>query len=201
MFRRVLILGCLVVVPLVVIGLPVVTGLQVWIQSHRDEMHRADAIVVLGAAQYSGRPSPVLKARLDHALYLYRAGMAPVVITTGGKGRGDVYTEADVGVTYLAERGVPTTDLLEEDTGRTTYESMQHVAAIVQGRRIRSVLLVTDPLSSARVRRMSLDLGFEDAYVSPANYLELNRSRNTKVDEFVKETSALTLYELGLDRS
>jgi uncharacterized SAM-binding protein YcdF (DUF218 family) len=199
-FRRLLILLCLVVVPLVMLGLPAWTGFQVWVQSHRDEMHRADAIVVLGAAQYAGRPSPVLKARLDHALYLYQQGMAPVVVTTGGKQAGDLYTEADVGFTYLARRGVPASDLMEEDTGRTTYESMEHVAGLAQPRRIHTVLLVTDPLSSARVRQMTLDLGFRSAYTSPANYLELNRSTNTKLGEFVKETSALTLYELGLDR-
>jgi uncharacterized SAM-binding protein YcdF (DUF218 family) len=187
-------------VPLVVLGYPVAAAVQVWVQSHRDEMHGADAIVVLGAAQYAGRPSPVLKARLDHALYLYQQGMAPVVITTGGREAGDSYTEGDVGLVYLAQRGIPTADLMEEESGRTTYESMQHVAGLAAARHVRRLLLVTDPLPSARVRRMALDLGFEDAYTSPANYLELNRSTSTKLGEFVKETSALSLYELGLDR-
>jgi uncharacterized SAM-binding protein YcdF (DUF218 family) len=198
--RRFLVLLC-IALPIVLVGYPVFTSVQVWATSHQDQMHPADAIVVLGAAQYDGRPSPVLQARLDHALYLYRQQMAPVVITTGGKLPGDTFTEGDTGIMYLRTQGVPAGDTLAETSGTSTYESLRNVAGIALPRGIRSVLIVTDPLHSARAQRMALDLGFQAAYTSPDNYVELNRSTRTKLDEFVKETAALMLYRVGLDRA
>lgn len=200
MLRRFLILVC-IALSIALIGFPVFTGVQVWATSHQDEMHTADAIVVLGAAQYNGRPSPVLQARLNHALYLYRQDMAPVVITTGGKLPGDVYTEGGTGEAYLHEQGIPSADLLKESSGRNTYESLRNVASIAQGHGIHRVLIVTDPLHSARAKRMALDLGFTAAYTSPDNYIELNHSTHAKVDELIKETLSLMLYQVGMDRS
>lgn len=182
------------------VGFPAWTAYQVWAQSHHDEMHPADAIVVLGAAQYDGHPSPVLQARLEHAFYLWSHGMAPVIITTGGREPGDSYTEAGVGHDYLRARGVPESRLLDEDRGRTTFTSLHNVKVVATPLHIRSVLLVSDPLHSARIKRMALDLGFSSAYTSPASYLDLNRSSDTKIQELAKETAALILYDVGLDR-
>jgi vancomycin permeability regulator SanA len=197
---RVLIPISLVALLVAAVGYPAMTAFSVYTLSHRDEMHAADAIVVLGAAEYDGQPSPVLQARLDHALYLYRQGMAPFIITTGGNRPGDVYTEAAVGSEYLAQHGVPRSRLFQEDQGQSTYQSISRVAKIGGAHDLHSVLLVSDPLHSARVQRMALDLGFRAAYTSPDSYLDLNRSTNTKVDELVHETGALLAYELGVNR-
>lgn len=200
MLPRIILPICLVALLVAAIGYPAMTAYSVYNLSHRDEMHAADAIVVLGAAEYDGRPSPVLQARLDHALYLYRQGMAPVIITTGGKRPGDLYTEAQVGSAYLAEHGVPRSRLFEEDQGQSTYQSITGVARIGGAHDVHTVLLVSDPLHSARVQRMALDLGFQAAYTSPDSYLDLKRSTNTKLDELVHETGALLAYEVGISR-
>jgi uncharacterized SAM-binding protein YcdF (DUF218 family) len=192
---------CVAVVLGILLAIPGWTAFQVWRQSRQDEMRPADAIVVLGAAQYDGRPSPVLQARLDHALYLYRQGMAPLLVTTGGKEPGDQFTEAEAGESYLVGRGVASGRVLTEDQGRSSYESLHNVAAIARAHGIHSILLVSDPLHSARIKQMSLDLGFANAYTSPAGYQVLNRSTDTKLQELTRETASLTLYKLGLDRS
>jgi uncharacterized SAM-binding protein YcdF (DUF218 family) len=177
---------------------PAWLGYQIWEQSRRDELpRRADAIVVLGAAHYNGRPSPVLKARLDHAAYLYREGFSDVVIVTGGRAEGDEISEAEAGERYLGnENNVAGSHVLTEIEGRTTLESLTNVRAIAEERGIDSVLLVSDPLHSERVKRMATDLGFDKAFASPASYVSLNRSRETKVDELVHEVVSLTVYEL-----
>ena len=116
------------------------------------QRHPADAIVVLGAAQYNGRPSPVLKARLDHALQLYRGGLAPVVLVTGGIGAGDRMSEATVGHHYLRARGVPDSAIVVRPDGRTTEESMRSVAEWMKDRKHARMLLVSDPFHMARLR-------------------------------------------------
>jgi uncharacterized SAM-binding protein YcdF (DUF218 family) len=189
-----------VAIPVAALGLCAWSSYQVWTQSHRDEMHAADAIVVLGAAQYDGRPSPILQARLDHALYLYREGMAPLIVTTGGKLAGDEFTESGTGQRYLISHGVSQPHLLGENKGHTTFESLRNVASLASFHNVHRVLLVSDPLHSARIKQMALDLGFQDAYTSPAGYQELSWSTNTKLQEFTKETASLTLYRIGFDR-
>lgn len=178
-----------------VLAYPAWLSFRVWDQSHDDEVHSADAIVVLGAAQYDGEPSPVLKARLDQALYLYGEGLSDTLIVTGGKRKGDRFTEAQAAHMYLEAQGVPGERILEEDHGSTTYESLQEVAAIADAEQIGSVLLVSDPLHSERIKRMAHDLGFEEAYASPASYVSLNRSRETKLREIVREVGSLLVYE------
>jgi uncharacterized SAM-binding protein YcdF (DUF218 family) len=186
----------LIIVLILVLAYPAWLAFQVWQQSHRDEVHSADAIVVLGAAQYNGKPSPILKARLDHALYLFNEQVSGKIVVTGGKQSGDRFTEAEAARGYLAENGIPSERILEEEQGRTTYQSLKQVADIAAGENIESVLLVSDPLHSERVKRMAVDLGFEDAYTSPASYVELNRSRETKARELVREVASLLVYEL-----
>src|SRR5919206_807043 len=124
-----------VLVALVVIAAayPAWLAYRVWDQSHRDENRSVDAIVVLGAAQYDGRPSPVFRARLNHAAYLYNEGFSETVVVTGGKQLGDRFTEGDAGRRYLVEHGVPAGDILVENHGRTTLESLRGVRAIADG--------------------------------------------------------------------
>lgn len=138
----------------------------------RDRAAPADAIVVLGAAQYSGRPSPVLQARLDHALALYRRGLAPRVILTGGTAPGDRTSEAAVGRSYLRRAGVPATAMLMEAEGRTTRASLTAVAAVAGPLEIRRVILVSDPFHLLRARTIARRLGLE-ALTSPAQRLPL----------------------------
>ncbi|HEY2374759.1 MAG TPA: YdcF family protein [Gemmatimonadaceae bacterium] len=126
----------------------------------RDDARRADAIVVLGAAQYDGRPSPVLRARLDHAVSLWEHHLAPRLILTGGMGDGDTTSEAAVGRRYAMKHGVPDSAILMETRGRTTTESIQRVAAMMDSLRARQVILVSDPFHMFRLwilaRRFSL---------------------------------------------
>ena len=186
-----------VVVLLGVIAYPLWLGFRVWDQSHDDEVYFADAIVVLGAAQYNGEPSPVFKARLDHAAYLYGEGLADLVILTGGKRAGDRFTEAEAGEMYLVDGGaaVPSDVILTEGAGRTTFESLEAVSEIAAEKDIESALFVSDPLHSERIKRMASDLGFDKAYTSPASYVTLNRSRGTKLKELVHEVLSLLAYQ------
>ena len=191
LFRRLVL-----VVIVAMLAYPAWLAFRVWDQSHNDEVRSADAIVVLGAAQYNGKPSPVLKARLDQAAYLWEQDLSDFFIVTGGKQEGDRFTEAQTSHMYLEEQGVPAENILEEETGTTTLESLEQVRDIATERGIDSLLLVSDPLHSERIKRMAHDLGFEDAYTSPASYLNLNRSRETKVKELVREVGSLIVYEV-----
>lgn len=131
-----------------------------------DQARRVDAIVVLGAAQYDGRPSPQLAARLDHVVDLWRRGLAPMVITTGGNRPGDRFTEAGSSRRYLVERGVPDTAIRTVE-GATTFDSLELVAALLAARpSVPTVLLVTDPFHSLRSRLVAREVGLR-AYVSP----------------------------------
>lgn len=183
-------------VALLLLAYPAWLAFRIWQQSRRDELAPADAIVVLGAAQYDGRPSPIFRARLDHALYLYEEGFAPTIVVTGGKQPGDRFTEAEAGRAYLSARGVPEDAIVMEDEGRTTLQSLSAVARLAVDAEIDTILLVSDPLHSARVKRMAAELGFERALASPASYVELNRSRLTKAKELLREVASLLAYEL-----
>jgi uncharacterized SAM-binding protein YcdF (DUF218 family) len=134
--------------------------------SQLDQRRPVDAIVVLGAAQYNGRPSPVLKARLDHALGLYRDGIAPLIVVTGGIGRGDTTSEAIVGRRYLMAHDVPAAAVIAQPQGRTTAASMTAVADWTRDRGLRRVLLVSDPFHMFRLRLEARRTALE-AYTSP----------------------------------
>ena len=134
---------------------------EVWRFGRQDQSRPADAIVVMGAAQWNGRPSPVLQARLDHALDLYRRGLAPVVVVTGGKQPADRFTEAGVSARFLTDHGVPADAVLQETRGRTSWEELQTVAALMNGRSARRVLLVSDPYHQRRIVGMARDLGLQ----------------------------------------
>lgn len=192
--RRILVIVALVLA--VLAAYPVWLAWRIWDQSHNDEVRAADAIVVLGAAQYNGKPSPVLQARLDHALYLYDENLSPTVIVTGGKREGDRFAEAEAAEIYLESEGVPSESILAEDEGRTTLESLERVRRISREEGIDTVLLVSDPLHSERIKTIAEDLGFTEAWTSPASYVELNRTRGTKAQELLREVASLAVYEL-----
>jgi uncharacterized SAM-binding protein YcdF (DUF218 family) len=143
-----------------------VTFVQVWLASRRDDRTPTQAIIVLGAAQYDGRPSPVLAARLDHAYVLWREGVADTIVVTGGGQEGDRFTEASAGAMYLHRLGVPDEVILRETTGHSSWESLAASARFLEDRGIERVTLVSDPFHAARIAAIAGELGF-DAHVSP----------------------------------
>lgn len=142
------------------------TFVQVWRAARHDGARPAQAIVVFGAAQFNGVPSPVLAARLDHAIDLYEADLAPVVVVTGGSQPGDKFTEATASANYLIARGVPDERVLREVSGTSSWQSLAAAANFLDDRSIREVLLVSDPFHSLRIRAMATELGL-DAHSSP----------------------------------
>jgi uncharacterized SAM-binding protein YcdF (DUF218 family) len=162
-----------------------ITFVQVWSASRSDSVRPAEAIVVLGAANYDCEPSPVLRHRLDHALSLYHDGIAPVIVTTGGKQVGDRCTEAAAGADYLRSEGVPDDNLLLEDQGRNSWESIAASARILHDRQMTRVVLVTDGYHALRVRAIADELGL-DAVVSPSG-------GNASARELLKETGAVAV--------
>ena len=135
------------------------SALSVMRAATHDEAAPADAIVVLGAAQYRGRPSPVLRARLDHAVGLYARGLAPRLVLTGGIADGDTASEAAVGRLYALEAGVPDSAMLLENEGRTTGQSLERVARLLRARGMESVVVVSDPFHVARAGRLARRYG------------------------------------------
>ena len=143
----------------VVVAYVGVTFVQVWLASRDDGAHKAQAIVVFGAAQYNGRPSAVLRARLDHAVDLYHRRVAPVIVVTGGRQPGDRFTEATASADYLHTKGVPDNDILREVSGQSSWQSLAATAAFLKVRHIRDVVLVSDPFHSLRIGGMAAELG------------------------------------------
>ena len=140
---------------------------QVWSVGRSDSRKEVDAIVVMGVAQYDGRPSPQLQARLDHVLTLWKEGLAPLVVTTGGNQPGDRFTEARASADYLIAAGIPESSISMEDIGSSTLQSLQGVADILKSRGLTSVEIVTDPYHALRSRLIAQDFGLT-AHVSPA---------------------------------
>src|SRR5436309_6297705 len=133
----------------------------------RDEARRADAIVVLGAAQYNGRPSPVLKARLDHAYELYKKGNSRAIITTGSYGPDPNFSEAHVSTQYLVQHGVDVANIITEQGSGSTYDSIQAAAGLMHAKGWKTALVVSDGFHLFRIKRMFQDNGIL-AYTSPA---------------------------------
>ena len=140
-----------------------VVFVQVWMAARRDDARPSDAIIVLGAAEFDGRPSKILAARLDHAIDLYRRGIAPVVVVTGGRQPGDRFTEAGVGAGYLHDHQVPERAILRETTGRSSWQSLAAAARFLKERNLTRVVLVSDPYHSARVEDVAHDVGLKAA--------------------------------------
>jgi len=163
---RMVLRGLLVVAAVLVLYF-LVSLWQVWSTGRSDQTRGVDAVVVMGAAQYDGDPSPQLAARLDHTVELWGDDVAETIVVTGGNQPGDRFTEADASAQYLIDRGIPAAAIVRETEGSTTYESMEGVFELVGGS-VRSVLIVTDPYHALRSRLIAQEVGFV-AYVSPAD--------------------------------
>jgi uncharacterized SAM-binding protein YcdF (DUF218 family) len=168
---------------------------RVWAQGERDDRRPADAIVVLGAAQYDGRPSPLFKARLDHAVELYQAGIAPRLILTGGKADGDRTTEAASAAAYAIDHGVPPAAILLDEDSRTTLESIRAVGAMLRANDLDDAVFVSDRPHMLRVLRMAADDGIE-AWGSPTSTSPIERDPGRQVDATLHELGALAQYFL-----
>jgi uncharacterized SAM-binding protein YcdF (DUF218 family) len=162
-------------------------------EGERDDQRPVDAIVVLGAAQYDGRPSPLFEARLDHAISLYYAGIAPTLITTGGKAEGDRTTEAEAARRYALAHDVPAESILLEDEGRNTLDSLRNVARLLREHHLERVVFVSDRPHMLRVLRIARDLGIE-AYGSPTRTSPLERDSTARARAVVHELGALAVY-------
>ena len=170
-----------------------VTAGQVFLASRRDETRPVQAIVVFGAAQYDGRPSPVLEARLDHAASLYEDDYAELIAVTGGRQEGDRFTEATASANYLSRHGVPQEAILREVTGENSWESLASAAAFLKERGIYRVLLVSDPFHAARTEAMADELGLE-AYSSSTRSSPIRGL--DEVPHLAKETVAVAAGQL-----
>jgi uncharacterized SAM-binding protein YcdF (DUF218 family) len=169
------------------------TAYRIWDQGNRDERQAADAIVVMGAAQYDGRPSPLFRARLDHAIELFHEGVAPWLVVTGGKAEGDRTTEADAARLYAISRDVPDSAILADDQSRTTLQSIRQVAALMEDRDLESAVFVSDPSHMLRVLRMASDEGIS-SYGSPTRSSPLERDPVRRLDAIIHELGALVIY-------
>ena len=182
--------GAAVTAVLLVIGS---TALAIWWTARQDAHPGSDALVVLGSAQYNGVPSSIFEARLEHALELYEEGVAPVIVTVGGKADGDEFSEAEAGREYLAEAGVPEDALLAVQEGVDTLESMRAVAAEFGDRGWSTAVLVTDPWHAMRAERMAEDAGMQ-ATSSPTRQGPAVQTRTTQFRYILRETAAYLLY-------
>lgn len=185
------------VVGVVLMGLLVVggTAVRVWHVARIDDKTTADAIVVLGAAQYSGTPSSVFEARLSQAASLFEEGVAPEIVTVGGKQEGDLYTEAASGKMFLIEQGVPADQITAVEQGSDTLESIEAVSETLRAQGKSSVVLVSDPWHSLRTRTMARDAGL-DAWTSPTRTGPAVYTRESQAHGIARETGALLWYQL-----
>ena len=172
---------------------------RVWAQGERDESRPADAIVVLGAAQYDGRPSPLFAARLDHAVELFQAGIAPRLILTGGKANGDRTTEAASARDYAIRHGVPADAILMDERSRTTLESIRAVGGLLRDNDLHGAVFVSDRPHMLRVLRMAADDGIT-AWGSPTSTSPIERDPARQIDATLHELGALAQYFLDRQR-
>ncbi|SEM38931.1 Uncharacterized SAM-binding protein YcdF, DUF218 family [Rhodococcus maanshanensis] len=171
------------------------TAARVWQVARIDDPTKADAIVVLGAAQYSGTPSSVFEARLEQAVKLFNRGVAPSVVTVGGKQEGDVYTEAASGRNYLIGRGVPGDRIIAVEEGSDTLRSIEGVSREMGEHGMTSAVLVSDPWHSLRTRTMARDAGLE-AWTAPTRQGPAVFTRESQAHGIARETGALIWYQL-----
>jgi uncharacterized SAM-binding protein YcdF (DUF218 family) len=184
--------ACLVVLGVLALG---ISAGRVWHVARHDARPASDAIVVLGASQFDGRPSPVFAARLAHAAALYGAGVAPVVVTVGGSRPGDRDTEGAAGKRWLVGRGLPAPATVAVGTGTDTLSSMRAVAEVAGEQGWRSVVIVTDPWHSLRARTMARDLGLT-AQTSPTRQGPTVRTREAQARYIVREAAGYLYYKL-----
>jgi uncharacterized SAM-binding protein YcdF (DUF218 family) len=165
--------------------------------AHMDQAAPSDAIVVFGAAEWDGKPSPVLRARLDHALTLYRHGIAPLVITLGGNG-GDAYSEGGVGRSYLESQGVPDSAIIAETESRNTSESARRVAVIARTNNLRRLVIVSDNTHLYRIHEICAANGL-NVFTSPRPQAVI-AERPRDFERYAHEIIAYTLWRMRLER-
>jgi uncharacterized SAM-binding protein YcdF (DUF218 family) len=174
-----------------------VTAFEVIRTARLQELHHADAIVVFGAAEYSGRPSPVLRARLDHAFDLYEKNLAPVIITTGGAAEDPKFSEGGVGEDYLRRRGVPEKAIIAETQGSDTAQSAQRVAVIMRANGLHSCIAVSDAYHVFRIRKLLEHENVGPVYVAPRTDSRPHTRTQRLVAAF-REASSYLLWSLGI---
>jgi uncharacterized SAM-binding protein YcdF (DUF218 family) len=177
-------------------GFLLVTAARVMREGYVDQARPVDAIVVFGAAEYVGRPSPVYRARLDHAYELFERGLAPLIITTGGAANDPKFSEGQVGRDYLAKLGVPDVNLIAETQAGDTDQSARRVAVILEANDLKTVLLVSDAYHVYRARSMMQKLGFT-VYVSPRPD-SIPKTAWGRWLAALREAASYTLYRLHL---
>jgi uncharacterized SAM-binding protein YcdF (DUF218 family) len=185
------VLGLIVVAVVAVGG----TAFRVWQFGRVDDRSHADVILVLGAAQYNGDPSSVLANRLDQAMSLYGQGVAGQIVTVGGRQPADRYTEAQASERYLIDRGIPTSDVTEVNTGNDTLTSLRAAAAVLKQHGWHTAVLVSDPWHMFRAERMALDSGIK-AWTSPTHSGPAVATRTVEAEYIVRETAATLYYRL-----
>jgi len=191
--RRTLLVGALAVAALLWLA---VTCVRIAREASRQEIHPADAIVVFGAAEYSGRPSPVYRARLDHAFDLFQQGVAPVVITTGGAAADPSYSEGGVGHDYLMHRGIPDANLIAETQGSDTAQSAQRIGVIMRANHMHSCIAVSDAYHVFRIRKLLEHEGLQ-VYVSPRPDSRPH-SHWQRVEAVLREAASYLVWRLHL---
>ncbi len=184
-------IGFVLMLALVVGG----TGFRVWQQARQDDRTKADAVVVLGAAQYAGRPSPILEARLRHAKNLFDRGVAGYIITGGGRRSGDRYTEAEAGLRWLTSQGVPRDRVIVVGEGSDTLGTINAVAKTALDRGWHTAVIVSDPWHSLRARTMAHDAGLS-AWTSPTHTGPVVQTREIQAKYILRETAALLYYRV-----
>jgi uncharacterized SAM-binding protein YcdF (DUF218 family) len=197
LIRRHPIVSILAVGLLIVLTAIAASGVIVWRAAHHDDasqVDHADAIVVLGAAQYNGTPSPVFAGRLDQALRLWQQGRSDLIVTVGSNQPGDRTTEAQSGKDYLVQHGVPSSEIVALPVGNTTFESMQAAAAELHRRSLSTAFLVSDPWHNARIKAMASDLGLK-GYAS-ATWTSAATSEESRGKGYLRETFAYLWYRL-----
>jgi uncharacterized SAM-binding protein YcdF (DUF218 family) len=179
-----------VLVAVLVVG---TTAFRVWQFGRVDQHPKSDVIIVLGAAEYDGDPSSVLRARLNQAMDLYRAGVASEIVTVGGRQPTDRYTEAQAGQRYLTDRGIPADRVLAVNSGNDTLASFQAAAPVLRQHGWRTAVLVSDPWHMLRSKLMAQDCGIE-AWTSPVHSGPAVQTRQTEARYVVRETAATLFY-------
>lgn len=190
-------LRLLVLLVVAVVLFLLITAIQVVHTAGLQEIHSADAIVVFGAAEYSGRPSPVLRARLDHALDVFHHGVAPVVITTGGAAADPKFSEGGVGRDYLMHHGIPERSLIAETQGHDTAESAVRVATIMRANGLHSCVAVSDAYHVFRIRKLLEHEGIAPVYVAPRPDSRPHSTWQREV-AVLREATSYFLWRVGI---
>jgi uncharacterized SAM-binding protein YcdF (DUF218 family) len=190
-----------VVASIVVSAYLAVNFVQVWRVGSNDQARAVDAIVVMGVAQYDGRPSPQLQARLDHVITLWKSGIADIVVTTGGNQPGDRFTEAEASANYLIRAGIPESAIMQENQGTSTFESLESVDALLESRNASRIIIVTDAYHASRSRMIAQGFGLE-AYVSstPSSVVAGGESLRLHAKEALGIAAAQIIGFRALDR-